>query len=151
MTADTLTRALATIDAAAGRADAATPGPIVLWEGNSWRRFGSEATGRAVIEPTTQRDGHPDMIVSRADATFYTAARTDVPLLAAAARALAGLTIEGTAMRRGMSHPWWSGAGACLWCYEEPVRFDDWASLTHAPDCPALAADAALAALAGDP
>lgn len=38
-----------------------TPGPWAIWTSCSYRRIGSEATGREVAYPTTQRDGHPDI------------------------------------------------------------------------------------------
>ncbi len=38
-----------------------TPGPWSIWTSNSWRRLGSDATGRLVCEPLKQRDGHPDL------------------------------------------------------------------------------------------
>ena len=38
-----------------------TPGPWQIWTSNSWRRIGSNATGRTVVEPITQNDGHPDL------------------------------------------------------------------------------------------
>lgn len=39
-----------------------TPGPWRIWMSNSYRRIGSEATGREVLYATTQRDGQPDLV-----------------------------------------------------------------------------------------
>jgi hypothetical protein len=60
---------LAALDAAAAQA---TPGPWALWDGCSWRRFGSESTGLPFIEPITysESDRHPDLRVSREDAAY---------------------------------------------------------------------------------
>lgn len=61
--------------------DAASPGPWALWDGCSWRRFGSVHTQRLVIEPIvySQRDRHPDLLVSKEDAAFVTMAREALP------------------------------------------------------------------------
>jgi hypothetical protein len=41
----------------------ATPGPWELWDSCSWRRYGSVATGRTIVEPQTysSTDRHPDL------------------------------------------------------------------------------------------
>lgn len=42
----------------------ATPRPWALWDSCSWRRFGSEATGREIITPTNHPgDGHVDLTI----------------------------------------------------------------------------------------
>ncbi len=38
-----------------------TPGPLELWTGCSWRRFGSKTTGETVCEPTVLHDGQADL------------------------------------------------------------------------------------------
>jgi hypothetical protein len=50
-----------------------TPGPWCLATSNSWRRI-ENYRSHPVCTPTTQRDGHPDMVVSEADAKLITAA-----------------------------------------------------------------------------
>lgn len=65
-----------------------TPGPWKWWTSCSWRRLSSEARGHSqdggVICPTVSRsDGHPDIIVSDADAAFIAASREAVPALIA--------------------------------------------------------------------
>lgn len=43
-------------------ANTPTPGPIMLWTSNSWRRIGTADQDRIVCEPIVQRsDGHPDL------------------------------------------------------------------------------------------
>lgn len=65
--------------------EAATPGPWVLWDGCSWRRFGCEALdlkwhGKTVILPTKcHHDGHPDLIVEKRDAEFVCRSRSVLP------------------------------------------------------------------------
>ena len=45
-----------------GKYEGMTKGPWKLWTGSSWRRFGSEATGKTVCEPIIQlRDNQPDL------------------------------------------------------------------------------------------
>ncbi len=54
-----------------------TPGPWELWDGCSWRRFGSNTPGLPlVVEPIVycERDRHPDLRVSKADAALICAA-----------------------------------------------------------------------------
>lgn len=72
-------------------AEAATPGPWELWDGCSWRRFGSVTTGRTIVEPIvySERDRHPDLKVTKADGAFIAAANPHVilSLLAAIDRA----------------------------------------------------------------
>lgn len=91
----------AEIEAIRERAEKATPGPWALWTGCSWRRFGSEATGKTVCEPCTysDRDRHPDLEFRNGgqdgpDAIFLAGARTDVPTLLAAYDHLAGVLDE---------------------------------------------------------
>lgn len=38
-----------------------TPGKLELWDGCSWRRFGSAQTGAVVCQPVVAPDGHPDL------------------------------------------------------------------------------------------
>ena len=47
-----------------------TQGEWELWDGCSWRRFGIKGTDKAFIEPWIASDGHPDMIIKKADAEF---------------------------------------------------------------------------------
>ena len=70
-----------------------TPGPWELWDGCSWRRFGSGTTQKMVVEPIvySERDRHPDLRVSKEDAALICAA----PDLLAACEAFT------TAMRSG--------------------------------------------------
>lgn len=44
-----------------------TPGPWSIWTSNSYRRIGSDAVGREVLSPITQRDGHPDLLFPNGD------------------------------------------------------------------------------------
>jgi hypothetical protein len=75
------------IDAIEERSKAATPGPWKLWDGCSWRRFGSETTGQTIIEPVKARsDGHPDLSLREEDAEFVCASRSDIPSLIAEIR-----------------------------------------------------------------
>src|SRR5690242_16521016 len=41
--------------------ESATPGPWLLWDSNSWRRIGRADQTTIVVEPITQREGHPDL------------------------------------------------------------------------------------------
>ena len=74
-------------------ASEATPGPWELWDGCSWRRFGSAATGRTVVEPIvySERDRHPDLKVSKADGEHIAACdpQTILALLDMADRCIA--------------------------------------------------------------
>lgn len=59
-----------------------TPGPWVVWDGCSWRRFGSIPAERTVIEPTVARhDGHPDLHMREEDAAFVVSASKHYPEL----------------------------------------------------------------------
>jgi hypothetical protein len=39
-----------------------TPGPWSIWTSNSYRRIGSDTTGKEVVTGSVQRDGHPDLL-----------------------------------------------------------------------------------------
>lgn len=74
-----------------------TPGPWELWDGCSWRRFGSRTTGNCVCQPIVARDGHPDLLFpnggqSGPDARLITAA----PDLYEAVKAFMALDTEFT-------------------------------------------------------
>jgi hypothetical protein len=54
-----------------------TPGPWVLQDGCSWRRIGTAGPlghDGNVLRPFVARDGHPDLVVSQADAALICAA-----------------------------------------------------------------------------
>lgn len=75
------------------RANAATPGPWAVWDGCSWRRIGSEATQKTVIEPIRHhRDSQPDLESESGqrdeNLEFAAHSRTDVPALLATIREL---------------------------------------------------------------
>lgn len=108
------------------RCDAATPGP--------WRR-GIGNQSRLTYSP------HKDIIADAGpvNGTLIAHARADVPALLAVAEAAARLA--------GLASPWWAW-GECVGCGAEagPPNLTGY---NHADDCPALALDAALAALGG--
>jgi hypothetical protein len=53
-------------------AEAATPGPWKWWTSCSWRRLKHDRPGLSmnVAEPFIARDGHPDLDISEANATY---------------------------------------------------------------------------------
>lgn len=143
MTPDTLARAQAAIDAARKRADAATAGP---WHGCSW-----DAMHRPHAYVNLPGSGthatYDDLPVTGEDAAFIAAARNDVPALADAADALCALVATGDGWwlccHPGDDWPW-----QCAIC--EEVTDGLWRDLPHAPDCAAMAAEAAVRGLAGE-
>ena len=66
----------------------ATPGPWELWDSCSWRRFGSAATGRTIVEPQTysSTDRHPDLHFNNPHDKPYIAAADPQTVLGLLAR-----------------------------------------------------------------
>ena len=77
-----------------------TPGPWAIWTSCSYRRIGSEATGREVAYPTTQRDGHPDIEFPNGGADG-----PDARLIAAAPDLLEAVKLALTFQREGCPDP----------------------------------------------
>lgn len=145
MNADTPTRALAAIDAATARADAATAGP---WTALRWR-----ARHDGWFVPEIIPDGCPvNDEWTGADADFIAHARTDVPLLGRVAFAVAAMVADAP-------YWWWvvaDGVGAprCWRCWQGCVVMDEPEPphrtlyfCRHLPGCPVPAIEAALADL----
>lgn len=55
-------------------AEEATQGEWQVYDSNSWRRIGLKGGYRIIIEPITQRDGHPDLHARREDLDYAAAA-----------------------------------------------------------------------------
>lgn len=133
---DVTAAALARIEAAKGRADAASVGPWIE-VGDDLRWNVQSTSGKAGVRYVAQAcnslpsgDG--------ADAAFIAHARADVPLLAAIATA---------AVRLGPR--WWVfsdgyGRTRCTQCYAWTEG--DSSDLVHAPDCRAMQLDSAIRA-----
>lgn len=151
--ADVTARALARVEQARARADAATPGPWVDIAGQDNEgepgHVGIKANGGNKWSIARVWGDGP---ATEVDAALIARARADVPLLADAALVLVRLV----AMREDSAidgWPWWQEQGpdglpVCIGCRRGPwgrgrmIRFD------HIPDCPAMAADAIIRRMA---
>jgi len=136
MDADTLTRALAAIQEAEERTDAAT----LCADCDGSGHLGTARDGRLVA--CEKCGGHEDALGLGWIVPDASGWRTDVPALAAVALAAA----------RVMGEPgWWcdvdergTWCGHCL-----SVGAENWEGVSHEPDCRALELESALQELAG--
>jgi len=65
--------------AARKRCEAATEAPWEVHDSCSWRRIGTPSHDGAILRPTNDRDGHPNLNASNDDLDFMAHARTDLP------------------------------------------------------------------------
>lgn len=138
MTDDTLTRVRATLARLAEAERAATPGP---WECSHGGYIGTAGTASGPHVLT----GY-EFDIDDTDAAAIVALRNAAPALLALAEAVAGLA-DGDEWWRYCAADFDGGTASCIGC--GALRAGGFYN-GHASDCPALALDAALAALADD-
>lgn len=75
-------KAQSDIDALRAIANAAPRGSWSVWTSNSWRRVFADQRGKyvTVVEPTTQPDGHADLLFGAGVATFLETFTADIVL-----------------------------------------------------------------------